>query len=597
MTARRRAVRPAARRGSRAGAPGRPRAGRPRRRVGGRRGRLREPLGELLLRRAHAARPGAAHGRRRRGRLPRARVRDRELCGMSRRACSTRDRTALVVDRRPGGASARRSTSFDAVAAQTRPRSSQGARDARRAGPRHRAVPARASGDTVPEVAEHLDGDAARSRRPSSRAAAPTASTSAAATRRWSAGSRPTCASPRRSHDLLDAGRRGARRRRRGQLAHRGEPRAAACAKMEARRRDAHLASRWRCSSCSARAGHRRVQGRPEAGQVSASAYVLLEDGTRFDGEAVRRAPARSPARSSSTPAMSGYQESVTDPCYAGQLITFTYPHIGNYGVSRRGDGVRPHPRARGDHARRRSTARTRPAPSAAGSTGSRDCGVPAITGVDTRALVRHIRDAGAMRGGIFPARAARGRGARADRGRAADGRPRPRARGHAGEPRSSSRRRRRRPADRGDRHRHQALDRAQPARARRRRRAAPVHGDRRTSCSPRDPDAFFLANGPGDPAALGLRRRHGPRAASASGRCSGICLGHQLLCRAVGLETFKLPFGHRGANHPVKDLDDRPHRDHSPEPRLRGARPGRRAHDRRATSRCAGRPTSAPPS
>ncbi len=49
-----------------------------------------------------------------------------------------------------------------------------------------------------------------------------------------------------------------------------------------------------------------------------------------------------------------------------------------------------------------------------------------------------------------------------------------------------------------------------------------------------------------------------------------GICLGHQLLCRAVGLETYKLPFGHRGANHPVKDLDDRPHRDHQPEPRLR---------------------------
>jgi carbamoyl-phosphate synthase small subunit len=68
------------------------------------------------------------------------------------------------------------------------------------------------------------------------------------------------------------------------------------------------------------------------------------------------------------------------------------------------------------------------------------------------------------------------------------------------------------------------------------------------------DPDAVFLANGPGDPAALGyvvetVREIVGKKPVW------GICLGHQLLCRAVGLETFKLPFGHRGANHPVKDL------------------------------------------
>ena len=70
-----------------------------------------------------------------------------------------------------------------------------------------------------------------------------------------------------------------------------------------------------------------------------------------------------------------------------------------------------------------------------------------------------------------------------------------------------------------------------------------------------RDPDAVFLANGPGDPAALGyvvdtVRELVGKKPVW------GICLGHQLLCRAVGLDTFKLPFGHRGANHPVKDLE-----------------------------------------
>jgi carbamoyl-phosphate synthase small subunit len=70
-----------------------------------------------------------------------------------------------------------------------------------------------------------------------------------------------------------------------------------------------------------------------------------------------------------------------------------------------------------------------------------------------------------------------------------------------------------------------------------------------------RDPDLVFLANGPGDPAALGYIVEN-VRQVVGKVPVIGICLGHQLLCRAVGLETFKLPFGHRGANHPVKDLE-----------------------------------------
>jgi carbamoyl-phosphate synthase small subunit len=70
-----------------------------------------------------------------------------------------------------------------------------------------------------------------------------------------------------------------------------------------------------------------------------------------------------------------------------------------------------------------------------------------------------------------------------------------------------------------------------------------------------RDPDAIFLANGPGDPAALDYIV---DTVSEVVGKVPtyGICLGHQLLCRAVGLETYKLPFGHRGANHPVKELE-----------------------------------------
>ena len=109
-------------------------------------------------------------------------------------------------------------------------------------------------------------------------------------------------------------------------------------------------------------------------------------------------------------------------------------------------------------------------------------------------------------------------------------------------------------------------------------------------------PDAIFLANGPGDPGALDyivatVRELVGKLPVY------GICLGHQLLCRAIGLETYKLPFGHHGANHPVKDLTTGPDGDHQPEPRLRRAR-ARAARGRsRTTGRCAGRLTSASPS
>ena len=134
-----------------------------------------------------------------------------------------------------------------------------------------------------------------------------------------------------------------------------------------------------------------------------ATAYVLLEDGTRFDGLACGADDA-AVGEIVFTTSMSGYQEAMSDPSYAGQLITFTYPQIGNYGVSAEAmesDGV--HARA----AIMRAGANREDAPGAEGGwlDWLRDCGIPAITDLDTRALVRHIRDAGAMRGGVFPSR------------------------------------------------------------------------------------------------------------------------------------------------------------------------------------------------
>ena len=113
---------------------------------------------------------------------------------------------------------------------------------------------------------------------------------------------------------------------------------------------------------------------------------------------------------------ITGYQEAVTDPSYAGQIITFTYPMVGNYGVGAR--------RRWSPTASRRARVIMREARNgedAADAEGGwldwlRDCGVPAITGVDTRTLVRHIRDRGAMRGGIFGAETPRPRRASGSR-------------------------------------------------------------------------------------------------------------------------------------------------------------------------------------
>ena len=181
------------------------------------------------------------------------------------------------------------------------------------------------------------------------------------------------------------------------------------------------------------------------------------------------------------------------------------------------------------------------------------DCGIPALSGVDTRALVRHIRDKGAMRGGVFAAESAEAEahGARRWRSRPMTGADFARevTPARAGHPRG------RRAARGRDRHRHQGLDRAQPARRGVRLELHPCDMSRggAAGAAARTP-----SSSPTAPATPRRSTTSSTRSAAWSGKVPvwGICLGHQLLCRAVGLETFKLPFGHRGANHPVKDLE-----------------------------------------
>ncbi len=277
--------------------------------------------------------------------------------------------------------------------------------------------------------------------------------------------------------------------------------------------------------------------------------YLLLEDGARFDGDGLCGHAEPVTGEVVFNTAMTGYQESVTDPSYAGQIIVFTYPLIGNYGVSA---AAMESERAQARGVVMRDPKNREDAATAEGGwlDWLADGGVPGIGGVDTRALVRHIRDGGAMRGGVFPGEMAE-----------AEARERIEA-----EP---------------------SMDGADLARTVTPPEPVRFEGDgphvvgidtgikmsivrqlRERGCrvtllpcdSPAErvldegPDLIFLANGPGDPAALDYVV-HTVRELIGRRPMFGICLGHQLLCRAVGLQTYKLPFGHRGANHPVKDL------------------------------------------
>jgi carbamoyl-phosphate synthase small subunit len=282
---------------------------------------------------------------------------------------------------------------------------------------------------------------------------------------------------------------------------------------------------------------------------VSDDAYLLLEDGTRLDGDAVG-AECEVTGEVVFTTGMSGYQESMTDPSFARQLITFTAPHVGNYGVS---EAAMESGRIHAAAAIMRDA--VNPSDAAGAEQGWLDWlranGVPGISGIDTRALVRHIREAGAMRGGIFSATTPQ-----AEAMERVQAEPSMIGRDLAREVTVAA------PEVHGDGDgpRIIALDTGIKRSIIRNFTSRGATLELYPCTTPaqelldRDPDGFFLVPGPGDPAALDYLVQT-IRELLSTKPVFGICLGHQLLSRAAGLETFKLPFGHRGANHPVKDL------------------------------------------
>jgi carbamoyl-phosphate synthase small subunit len=271
----------------------------------------------------------------------------------------------------------------------------------------------------------------------------------------------------------------------------------------------------------------------------SADAFLALEDGTVLTGRSVG-APGVAFGEAVFTTAMSGYQEIATDPSFAEQIVCFTAPMIGNYGVAEERD------ESGGVSAR---AILMRQAGGSQWCSWLAERGIVALDGIDTRSLVLRLRSSGAMRA------AAAGGGSDPD-AVLAEVLAHPQMNGRALVAGVSTRT----PYRRGAGLPVAVIDYGCKRSIVRRLVAAgaavtvyPHDIDADTVLRDR-PGGVLLSNGPGDPAALpaevGVVR-------DLVGRVPilGICLGHQLLALALGYETYKLPFGHRGANHPVLDL------------------------------------------
>ena len=280
------------------------------------------------------------------------------------------------------------------------------------------------------------------------------------------------------------------------------------------------------------------------------AAYLLLEDGTRFDGEAAG-AITIALGEAVFTTGMTGYQETLTDPSFNGQIITFSAPMIGNYGVeSDVGESDRV--QAVGMVCRE---ARNAQPPGRVGLLDwLRDAGVPVLFGIDTRALVQHLRDHGAQRAALVTD------GTSPEEARSLiDASPE-----MAGQDLAAGVSRPRREQEPGGAARctvalldYGAKDSIGDLVAAAGAHVVIVpHDATADDIRAIDPDGVLLANGPGDPGAMDAHVANVQAMLELGVPVFGICLGHQLLARALGLETYKLRFGHRGANHPVLETE-----------------------------------------
>jgi len=284
----------------------------------------------------------------------------------------------------------------------------------------------------------------------------------------------------------------------------------------------------------------------------TSKAILVLEDGRTFQGTSFG-ADGESFGEMVFNTSMSGYQEILTDPSYAGQIVCMTYPLIGNYGINEE-DAESRRPWVEGFIVREASRIASNFRSTSSLQQYLKTNDIVGLEGIDTRSLVRHIRDKGAMRAGIStveldpkallekvlssPGMANRELAsevtADADYDYPSDGRERFHLVAYDFGVKTNSLR----------------------EFARYGCRVTVVSSD-----TPADevlalkPDGIFLSNGPGDPAAMTAVVEQIKKLTQTNIPMFGICLGHQLIGEAFGGSTYKLKFGHRGGNQPIKDL------------------------------------------
>ncbi|HEX6104109.1 MAG TPA: glutamine-hydrolyzing carbamoyl-phosphate synthase small subunit [Gemmatimonadales bacterium] len=277
-------------------------------------------------------------------------------------------------------------------------------------------------------------------------------------------------------------------------------------------------------------------------------AFVLLEDGAWFAGTTTRPIE---PAFGEVvfTTNLTGYQETFTDPSYLGQIVVMTAPMIGNYGVNP-DDMESGHPQVSGVVVRELSRHASNWRSTMSLDEWLAKAAVPVLEGVDTRRLTRHLRERGAMRGvvaeGPEPSPELKARLLASPSMEGLD---------------LASRAGVREPWSEGKGPHVVAYDYGMKRNI---VRMLLAEGCRVTVVPPTtsaaqvrklNPDGLFLSNGPGDPAAVEYAIRNVRELAESGLPTFGICLGHQLVGLAFGGSTAKLPYGHRGGNHPVRDL------------------------------------------
>jgi carbamoyl-phosphate synthase small subunit len=281
-----------------------------------------------------------------------------------------------------------------------------------------------------------------------------------------------------------------------------------------------------------------------EAAESPKRCLLALEDGETFAGLAFGKAGTTTGELVFNT-SLSGYQEILTDPSYAGQIVTLTYPEIGNYGTNDE-DVESRKIFARGLVIRHLSRRYSNWRATSSLSDFLDSQGILGISDVDTRAITRHIRDKGAMRSAMSTEKlVALAKSSSEMEGMDLTDEVTTKEPYKVGVGKYKVA-----VMDFGVKKSildqlaaHDMALTVYPASA----KADKLLADK--------PDAVFLSNGPGDPAACSGVLNELPQLISAGLPIFGICLGHQLLCISMGAQTYKLKFGHRGGNQPVKDL------------------------------------------